>query len=247
MDWVWVDKMAYRLHSPTRGDVIVFNPPANATAGQPSTDDSPWIKRLMAEGGDRFEVHAGFVMVDGQRFSHMDIRRALALNGYFGPGDPMSDIHEFMAVHHVKFIPNGALADGRLLTTSQLGRVLTGDCNALVVVSPGAVLRNGRVLTESYTAEDPDYDLKIWHGKPLKENFGEGNRFELAGIPIDPPTYRALSWHATGRIPRGCYFVMGDNRNDSDDSTEWGCLPRGRIVGKAEAIFWPLGRMTCSL
>lgn len=44
-------------------------------------------------------------------------------------------------------------------------------------------------------------------------------------------------------VPKGSLFVMGDNRNDSNDSHQWGCLERDRVVGKAMLIFWPPRRM----
>ena len=44
-------------------------------------------------------------------------------------------------------------------------------------------------------------------------------------------------------VPAGSYFVLGDNRNQSHDSHEWGELPVNRVIGRAEAIFWPLPRL----
>jgi len=44
-------------------------------------------------------------------------------------------------------------------------------------------------------------------------------------------------------VPPGSYFVMGDNRNYSEDSRKWGFLDRDLIIGKAVAIYWPLDRL----
>jgi signal peptidase I len=37
--------------------------------------------------------------------------------------------------------------------------------------------------------------------------------------------------------------MMGDNRGESDDSRDWGPVPKGWIIGKAFFTYWPPGRI----
>src|SRR5271169_3340745 len=45
------------------------------------------------------------------------------------------------------------------------------------------------------------------------------------------------------KIPAGHWFMMGDNRGESDDSRFWGPVPTAWIIGVAIATYWPPDRI----
>ena len=126
---------------------------------------------------------------------------------------------------------------------------LPGDTFA---ISHGVVIRNGVPMTEPYIAQKPNYDLQIrdygiYERDPMFDKTWRRLTPEEANIPP-----RAM-WTAPNRIPPHCYFMMGDNRNDSEDSHAWGFAQDGGVfatgpragkhagfTGRAVVIFWPV-------
>ena len=50
-------------------------------------------------------------------------------------------------------------------------------------------------------------------------------------------------FNKTWPVPRGDYFMMGDNRGDSCDSRSWGAVPRANLIGPVVVRYWPLDRI----
>ena len=65
------------------------------------------------------------------------------------------------------------------------------------------------------------------NGKPLEEKYTQY---------IDPGSVYQ-HWDPVD-VPPNQYFAMGDNRDNSQDSRFWGCVPRDHIIGKALVIYW---------
>jgi signal peptidase I len=58
-------------------------------------------------------------------------------------------------------------------------------------------------------------------------------------MPQEPPSYN----YEPAIVPQNQYFVLGDNRNHSDDSHLWGFLPKQNLIGHAAFRFYPLNRV----
>ena len=65
------------------------------------------------------------------------------------------------------------------------------------------------------------------------------------GIPLDEPYIMAAPDYTmpAEEVPENEYFVLGDNRNNSNDSHTGWLVPRGNIIGKALFTYWPPGKL----
>jgi len=120
-----------------------------------------------------------------------------------------------------------------------------------LAVKSGVVYLNGKALSEPYISERPSYNLQVRNYGIYVTELGDPNSYAA----LDPHTANVpprRDWSAPDRIPKDCYFMMGDNRNDSEDSHVWGFAQfAGRFeagpelgkpasfTGRAFLIFWP--------
>ena len=161
-----------------------------------------------------------------------------------GSMEPTLDINDVLLANEIQY-RFGAPHDDQIAVFKPPPQVPElGDTDFIkrVIASPGdtlrihdgVVYRNGVALSEPYLKQQPDYELTL-----------ENDDLVVDGIPLDPS--RAVvppkaDWQAPDRVPDGYYVVLGDNRNNSDDSHLWGFLQRDQFVGHAFFVFWPLTR-----
>ena len=79
----------------------------------------------------------------------------------------------------------------------------------------------------------PGETVEIRHGSVLVNGILLDEEYVSA-----PPNY---AMPAT-EVPENEYFVLGDNRNNSNDSHTGWLVPRGNIVGRAWFVYWPPSR-----
>ena len=105
-----------------------------------------------------------------------------------------------------------------------------------VVGVPGDTLevRRGRLWVNGRLADEPYVHRTAGRADPT---IASG---PVAGSTMREPWSLARSYE----VPDDSFFVMGDNRTDSDDSRFWGTVPRAAIIGEGVAVYWPLGRWT---
>jgi signal peptidase I len=156
-------------------------------------------------------------------------------------------------------IPTGSMEENLLIGDHLLvnkfvfGPTLSNLERALL---PVAAIRRGDVVVFKYP-EEPDRDfIKRVIGLPGETVELRQKKIFINDTPLDEPyahyleplafsddSQEVTSFDVRDRygpvtVPSDQYFVMGDNRDNSQDSRYWGFLPRGYVKGKALVIYW---------
>jgi signal peptidase I len=93
---------------------------------------------------------------------------------------------------------------------------------------------NGRALDEPYAVYTPS---------PADAYRDDFPHLQTADPGVDSAWWikmRSLVARGELTVPAGNYFVLGDNRNDSEDSRYWGFVPQAAIVGKPFLVYFSL-------
>ena len=98
----------------------------------------------------------------------------------------------------------------------------------------------GDIIVFSFP-RDPSQDLiKRVIGLPGDEVSVQDGKVIVNGLQLEEPYIAAPPiYNGSWQVQAGNLFVLGDNRNESKDSHEWGLLPLEKVIGKAVVIYWP--------
>jgi len=166
-------------------------------------------------------------------------------------------------------IPTGSMENNLLIGDHLLvnkfvfAPTLTAAERTLLPIDP---IRRGDIIVFKYP-EDPERDFikrtiglpgetvelrnkKVYiNGKPLDEPyvhfiFPPEERTSEEGVSFD---FDVRSTYGPVTVPEGHYFMMGDNRDNSQDSRYWGFLPADYVKGKALFVYFSFGENTGGL
>jgi signal peptidase I len=104
----------------------------------------------------------------------------------------------------------------------------------------GAV-RRGDVVAFGHNSPTPTTYLKRIVGLPGERVAIDHGIVRIDGKVLEEPyvRFRDDQSRPAMTVPAAAYYVLGDNRANSDDSRAWGSLPARDVIGKAVVTLWP--------
>ena len=125
----------------------------------------------------------------------------------------------------------------------------TVEFRANQVYINGQPLPEHRIIADPPTPGDDQSALVTREAEPRKPEdkwdvyYSERSmRLAAAGLTADGEDYVFAAPCKPVTVPADSYFVMGDSRNNSEDSRFWGFVPRDLVIGRAMFVYWSCDR-----
>jgi signal peptidase I len=156
-------------------------------------------------------------------------------------------------------IPTGSMEENLLIGDHLLvNKFVFGPTETALerTLLPVGTIKRGDILVFKYPVE-PDRDfIKRVIGLPGETLELREKKVYINGKPLDEPyvhflqppgaesdlhevtSYDVRERYGPVTVPANQYFMMGDNRDNSQDSRYWGFMPRENVKGKALLIYW---------
>ncbi|MFN3648364.1 MAG: signal peptidase I [Armatimonadota bacterium] len=243
-DRLLVNKLIYRVTDPSRYDIAVFRAPAEA-----SVEEKEFIKRVIGLPGETIEVVGREMVVDGRTV----VKLSTEPNGVIaeeGEGSvrvkgsrAVVELSSYTEPLTVFAAPKLDVRQTRYQVTVN-GKTLLRDAGGRILAEPSLSPYGGEDGLEGWTFTiDGEPRLLVAKGKKLEVR---EPHVRIDGEPLPEPYLKEAPEYtmAPRKLGNDEYFMMGDNRNNSNDSHSWGPLKRDRIIGRAEILFWPMHRAT---
>jgi signal peptidase I len=199
----------FHLRNPHRGEVIVFQ--------YPCEPDRDYIKRVIALPGQSVEVRCNVVYVDGVAVPSEEVPGQCSYDDLKDQEDPSKGWETKYCSRYRETV------DGHAYDTFHDPERPDRE----------PARKNGTLDH----ANDRDFPMR---GKnPPRCNTAEAEHQTLGKLVETKPEYRAKPCEPQLHyvVPDGHVFVMGDNRNNSNDARVWGSVPLDNIKGKALFIW----------
>lgn len=102
------------------------------------------------------------------------------------------------------------------------------------------VVQRGDIIVFHFPLNPKEELIKRVIGLPGERVSVQNHQVYINGQMLNEPYIaQAPIYSGEWTVLDGQLFVMGDNRNNSNDSKDWGLLPAENVVGKAILIYWP--------
>lgn len=130
-------------------------------------------------------------------------------------------------------IPSGSMLptiqlEDRILANRVVYRLHSVERGDVIVFMPPASVNSETPYVKRVVGLPGDR-VEVKHGKTYV------NDEEFVVPTASSPTYT----RAAETVPDGMLFVLGDNRNESQDSHIWGYVPMDNVIGRADIVYWP--------